>query len=619
MIYGIAQEDRTNSIRSGIGQMRRIAGHPATVLDFQNLGVAFDPDDHESGRTTVHEDRESGIAVVFYGTLFNVHEIETSSGSSGRVPRPRSHAERVFRLYQQFRIDGIGRLNGGFLCIIQDPDAGTFIARDQIGIEPLYYHLQDGRLVFGNTPGPLFNHPDIRKEIEPFALYRYLLFNYIPGETSIFKGIRKLRPGHLLTLKDGRFSGRPYWRLSFAGTASAGEEEISGELLNRMREAVRIRMGTDDAPSGVLLSGGMDSSTVVQIMRGMSDRDIHSFSFRCRGKSFDESRYAEIMSGACDTRHRLVEYGPESVLLIDEMVGRMDEPFCDIGIEIATYLLGREMGDGVRIVLTGDGGDELFAGHPVYLADRTASKFEKLPARIRRPVTAFCQTLPDTDRKKSLTVKAKRFAYSLGFSPDLYSNRWRIYYSPDEISGLATPAFAGRIADLDPLAEIRDLYREADGPDALSRSLYGDYHTVVQFYLGRLRLLRYFGVEGRFPLLDPGLAAFAATIPSALKIKKGGEMKYILHRTMEGILPDAIVHRKDKLGHSVPFKNWIRDAETVQGLIRDVLSEESVRERGLFNAPVIRSMIGQHLRKTHNHSHRLWALVVLELWMRKHL
>ncbi len=614
MFYGIIQEDLSHDLANELlGRMGQIGGDSPAIQILPNFAVAFEP----SNKTACYEDKPSGIQVCFHGTLFNGHEIEEMLRQAEHNREFRSNAELIFRSYAAFQREGLKHLNGAFLLVIHDPQFGTFIARDQIGLEPLYYYWQAGRLLFADSPRFILNYPDVRREIEPMALYRYLLFNYIPGEISIYKDIRKLRAGHVLSVSEGRLSRHAYWRLSFADVSSRSEAEISEELLARMREAVRIRLGADDKSAGVLLSGGMDSSTVVQLMRPMTEQTIHSFSFRCQGKSFDESRYAQIIADACHTEHHLVEYGPESVLLIDEMVGQMDEPFCDIGIEIATHLLGRQLDNRAQIVFTGDGGDELFAGHPVYLADRTAAQFDRLPEFIQNPITALCRLLPDSDSKKNLLIKAKRFAYSAQFPKALHSNRWRIYYKPDEISGLATPAFKAQIGGLDPLGEIRDLYREADGRDALSTTLYGDYHTVVEFYLARLRLLRQFGVEGRCPLLDPGLASFAATIPSELKIKNGQQTKYILHRTMEGILPDAIVHRKVKLGHSVPFKNWIRDSETVQGLIREVLSERSIRSRGMFEAPVIQTMLEQHLKKTHNHSHRLWALVVLELWMQK--
>jgi len=329
----------------------------------------------------------------------------------------------------------------------------------------------------------------------------------------------------------------------------------------------------------------MDSSTVVGLMRPMVEGDIHTFSFRCRGKSFDESHWARLMSERYNTRHHEVPYEAGDIDRIIEVVNISEEPFSDIGIEVASYLLAEKAGGTVDYVLTGDGGDELFAGHPVYLADKMASKFERVPGFIRQPLTRVLQHLPDTDAKKSLVVKAKRFSYSASFPADLFSNRWRIYYTEDELRKLLNPEWHVLMDKTNPLEDIRSLYDEADGADFLSKTLYGDYYTVVGFYLRRMELVRKFGLEGRFPR----------------------------------VLPDEIVFRKDKLGHSVPFKNWLRDVPVVKNLVQENLSAEALKKRGIFNPEFVDKLYRRHMSKADNNSHRLWALLVFELWCRNNL
>jgi len=218
-----------------------------------------------------------------------------------------------------------------------------------------------------------------------------------------------------------------------------------------------------------------------------------------------------------------------------------------------------------------------------------------------------------------LPVKAKRFSYSCKFPASLYSNRWRIYYTPEELQKLCLPDLRQRVNGFNPYRELLEIYQEADGKDRLSITLYGDYYSVVNFYLRRMELIRHFGVEGRMPLLDYRLVEYTARIPSALKISKNGETKVILHKVMAGELPDEIVFRKDKLGHSVPMKNWMRESVAIQRLFKEYLSSEIVRRRGLFDPAVMARMMDEHQRKVHNHSHRLWSLLVLELWCRAHL
>lgn len=559
------------------------------------------------------------VEVLFSGVLFNKTALLDSCASEFTSASGKNPADIVVALYRKFGVDGFKKLNGGFVFVLSDSDTGrVIVVRDQIGIESLYYYQDSEALYVSDNLIEMVDLAKVPGSQNLTALYRYLLFNYVPGEETIYQNVYKLRPGFLLDASQETLKTSPWWKLSFKEELDMPQKEIEEKLLESMTEAVRLRYDSEASSLGMFLSGGMDSSSVLGLLRPMTDLPIHSFSFRCKGKSFDESHYAQIMSEAYSTEHHLVEYGADHVSLIEKMVDLMDEPFCDIGIEVASFLLAREIGESTKTILTGDGGDELFAGHPVYLADKTASQFDRLPGFVKSPITGLCSLLPDPEAKKNIWVKAKRFAYSVQFPKELYSNRWRLYYTPEEIRKLTSSDLGASLSALKPLDAIMALYDEADGSDFLSKTLYGDYHTVVNFYLRRMQLLRSFGVEGRFPLLDKDLVELAAKIPANLKIKDGKDTKYIQHTTMAGILPDSIVYRSDKLGHSVPFKNWMRESQPVKSLIRDVLSESTIKKRGLFSHSTIQTLIKQHERKTHNHSHRLWALVVLELWMQKH-
>ena len=232
------------------------------------------------------------------------------------------------------------------------------------------------------------------------TLHRYLLFNYVPGQESFFRGIKKLRPGHVLKIKGNEVSIDRYWHLSYSQVRYQNEEDYRQELLELMKDAVRIRLLNNEMSAGAFLSGGMDSSSVVGLMSSMIRQPVHTFSFRCLGKSFDESGYARIVSDTYKTQHHENQFSPEDTAFIADTVKLMDEPFCDIGIEIASYILGRSAQGNVFYLLTGDGGDELFAGHPVYVADKVANIFTKIPRVIQKPVTQGLQFLPDTDKEK---------------------------------------------------------------------------------------------------------------------------------------------------------------------------------------------------------------------------
>jgi asparagine synthase (glutamine-hydrolysing) len=570
--------------------------------------------------SSVYEHKASGSFAVLLGSIFNRAELRSQYAASEEKAKAGNDAEAAWQVYGQIGVKAFRELNGNFVLAIWDaPKLCFYLVRDHLGIEPVYYCRKDGVLYFSSRLQRLTRVPQVGCRLNFGVLQRYLLFNYNPGYDTFFENVHSLRPGCYVKIENGKFTVEPYWRLSFATPLEKDEATYKQELIELMLDAVRLRLAGDKFRPGAFLSGGMDSSSVVHFMHAVLQAPISTFSFRCFGKTYDESHYARVMSERYKTQHHEIPFPAEETKLIANIAQASQEPFSDIGIEVASYLLGSRVCENADYVLTGDGGDELFGGHPVYLADRAADMFGKIPAFIRQPLTQTLQLLPDTDAKKSLAVKAKRFSYSCKFPSSLYSNRWRIYYTPEELQKLCLPDLRQHVNGFDPYRELVEIYQEADGQDHLSVTLYGDYYSVVGFYLRRMELIRNFGVEGRMPLLDYRLVEYAARIPSALKIGKNGETKMILHKVMQGELPDEIVFRKDKLGHSVPMKNWMREAPAIQTLLKEYLSSETVRRRGFFDPAVISRMVAEHQRKAHNHSHRLWSLLVLELWCRAHL
>ena len=322
------------------------------------------------------------------------------------------------------------------------------------------------------------------------------------------------------------------------------------------------------------------------------------------------------MARHCGAEHHEVVFQPADVCRMESMVRLMDEPLCNAGITVATFLLGEAAQGKTRRVFSGDGGDELFGGHPVYAADRIAATFDRVPAVIRSPILGLLGTLPDSDQKLSLTVKLKRFAESVQYPKELGTYRWRIQYGPTELNSLLHNGARSRGHDPQLFQDVLGLIEEADGPDILSRSLYVDSMTEVGFYLRRMDLIRGFDITPTFPLLDHRLFEYAANIPSNLKFRDASNTKYIQHRAMEGVLPDEIVNRKDKLGHSIPFKNWLRDDATLKSFVHDTLSSSGLGASGIVDNAYVQRLWDDHQRYRQNNSHRLWSLTVLELWLR---
>lgn len=618
MIWGVYYKNSSrNVLRESLTGMAKVANgsreEPQLYIN-QNFGFACQG--LYSHECCLHGDDKTYNAIVFQGTLYNIDELKKLVYVEGKAL---NSAHLVSLLYRMFGERFVEKMRGKFAFALYDEENKVFLlGRDRVGIESLFIFENEHNIIFGSSIDLIAGHQEVEKELNIEAIHQYLLYCYNPSLSTVFKDIHKLRPGHIMIHRPGTATiNKHYWKLSFANLSRMNEKDVQEKLLELLRDAVRIRIDPHNNP-GVFLSGGMDSSTIVSLMRGITGQPIHTFSYRCRRESFDESRYAEIVSDHYHTNHTVVEYPAEAVISVSELVKSMDEPFCDVGINIATNILGKAANGNVSYVLTGDGGDELFGGHPVYLADPVGRFIDGVPGFIKNPLLWVGLRLRDSEKKKDFRVKWKRFSISYQFPQSLLSHRWRIYYTPDEMVDLLNNELLSQLEDRDPYKTMMMINDEADGLDYLSKSLYSDYQTVVGFYLRRMDLLRHYGIESRFPMLDARLIQYGATIPSTMKIRGRSDTKYILKKTMEDSLPREIVYRKDKLGHSIPLKNWMREDVRVKSFMMDILTPERLKKRGLFKDSTVSKYIEEHMQKIRNHSHRLWALMVLELWLREH-
>lgn len=544
------------------------------------------------------EDRQNGL--LWNGELYPNHSQST---------------EALWEMYKTRGPEGFRDLNGAFALAIWDgKEEKGILASDHLGIFPIYYGEAEGRLAFANIPELVLLLLKKTPELNYSALFKYLAFCYNPGWGTFFKGVYRLRPGSYLEFCQGRITLRKYWSLSFF-SEKRSETEYIHELRDRLIQSIDIRQ-EPETRVGVFLSGGLDSSTVTALL-SRDGKKVSTFSFRCEGETFDESHYAEMVAKTFGTHHTLVEYRPEDIESVENWVVHMDEPFCDAGINVATFLLAKSASGHIDVVFTGDGGDELFGGHPVYVADRVDRSFQKIPQWIRDPIFTLGRLLPDSQKKKDWKVKLKRFSLSQRFPKALKTYRWRVYYLPDELQRLLRPDVWDSHLGTRVYEDIFQLYQEARTFTDLSQTLYADYWTVVHFYLRRMGLVRPFGIRPKFPLLDPRLVEFCATIPEAYKIRSLSDVKYIEKKAVEAFLPHEIVYRKDKLGHSIPLKNWIRHHPKVRTFFQDTLSSSRVQREGLFRPEFVQRMLTEHLEAKENHSHRLWALIVLECWLEK--
>ena len=558
---------------------------------------------------------DNTVVVMSQGKIHNVEELKAHLGSGCRF-RTGCSGEALAHLYEKSPDHFLDRVNGKFAFALWDEkNEKLVLGRDHFGVEPLFYFRDEKRLIFSSSLRAILATGLVDKQLNHEAVLQYLLYCYNPGAETLLKNIHSLPPGHILSANGSTVSIRRYWQLSFAEDREKTVDQHCDEIVDRIQQAIRIRL-EPGRPPGIFLSGGTDSSTIASLSSKLYGGVIPSFSFRCEGRSYDESVYARFMADKLGTRHTEIPYDPERLSLISGAVEGMDEPFCDQGIEIGTYLLGQAARGVVSYVFSGEGGDELFGGHPVYVADKFASAVDWVPGGILKLLARKFARIPDSDQKKNLQVKIKRFSYSLAFPPELLSHRWRIYYTPQELQALCSGNFL-ESCDLNKIFDvIQGINSEAGGKDQLSRSLHSDFHTLVGFYLRRLGLLRSLSVESRLPLLDYRLVEYAATIPSRLKIRGLSDTKFIYKRALERVLPKEILYDRPKLGHSIPMKNWMRTDGKTRTWIEEVLREESPEVNGFFRADFIERMLGEHQSRSQNHSHRLWALLVLKLWLK---
>jgi asparagine synthase (glutamine-hydrolysing) len=529
-------------------------------------------------------------------------------------------AGRLLERFLEAGAAALGEVDGGFAIAWFDGRTGRLhLIRDRFGIEPLFHAGLERGLLFGSRLRDLRATGALPGGLDGQGLAEFLTYCYVPGGATLDRAVRRVPPGGWIEIDPRNGSllrEEPWYRLSFARPQVDDEAAIMAEFRRLLEDAVARRLSGPRL--GVFLSGGMDSSSVLTFARRHHAGTIATFAFRCAGASFDESTYARALAGILATEHTEVTYGEAEATHAAEIAAQMEVPFCDAGINVGTWLLGRAAAGRVGYVLTGDGGDELWASHPVYAAQRLLRVYERLPLpqALRRSLLRAAALLPDSDQKRDLRVKLKRILPPAGLPPDLGPFRWRSYYAPEELAGLLTPEAAALVAGHDPFRPVIDSYRGYDGPDdGLSPHLYSDYTTTSGYYFQRLGLLRHFGVEARLPFYDRAVVEFGARIPARLKLEGVERTKRLFRSAMQGILPDVINQRKDKLGHSIPLKNWLRTEGDLTAWIGGLLAPSVLRRRGLVRPEAVERMLDEHRRRRHNHSHRLWALAILEAWL----
>ncbi len=619
-ICGVINSEADNSVeRPLIKKMCDVIYHRGPddegIYTNQNIGLGMrrlSIIDLVTGKQPISNEDEK-IWIVFNGEIYNHKEIRNELESRGHRFATNTDTEAIVHAYEEYGENCVQKLNGMFAFAIWDHrKKELFLARDRIGIKPLYYFFDKKRMIFGSEIKSILQAGDIPRRIDLTALDNFLTFEYIPAPLSIFQDVKKLPPGHTLTLKNNEIRIRSYWDLKVQSNG-VNESQIKTNLKDLLQDAVKIRL-MSDVPLGAFLSGGIDSSTIVALMSQVMDRPVKTFSIGFEDQTYNELNYARMIAKKFNTEHHEFIIQPNAVELADNLLQFLDEPFGDFSI-FPTYLVSKMAREYVTVVLSGDGGDELFAGYDTYIADRAANYFTKFPNWFRKGfVTRVLDSIPPSPRKKGLINRAKRFVEGMRLPEDLHHTRWMIFLQQLERNLLFTDDVKTGMQEKDSYKFIREYFKKVlpQTDDDINQQMYVDVKTyLVDNILVKVdRMSMATSLEARVPFLDHRFVEFAASVPGNEKLQ-GKKSKVILKQSMKELLPKEILYR-GKEGFSIPIKNWIK--EDLKPMMMDILSPDKIKREGFFNIDFVEKLKKEHLDGVENHSHRLWALMVFGKW-----
>lgn len=630
-ICGIANQDGGGVIEERlVRQMIAVQGHrgpdddgfygaPGIGLGFCRLSILdLTPAGHQP---MTNED--GSIWLTFNGEIYNFQELVPQLERAGHHFRSHSDSEVIIHAYEQWGTDCLSRFNGMFAFAIWNSRKRTvFIARDRLGVKPLYYWSDGKRFAWSSELKSLLSLPGVERRLNVQALQDYLVYEYVPTPHSIFLGIQKLPAGHCLEIRlDGSCRGRTtadwqprqYWNVSFQqgeNTDHRSVDDYAQELRDLLKSAVARRL-ISDVPLGVFLSGGIDSSSVVALMTEVSTERPKTFSIGFPEKTFSELDYAQIVASHFHTDHHVEILKPNAGELIQTVADYLDEPFADASA-LPTYLVSRSARKHVTVALGGDAGDELFAGYDWYRAQKLAAcTLDRLPEKARGYLRALASRIPPSSQKKGLRNIARRLLSSAALAPEMQHLRWQMFWNDEELARLL-PSTPQEYND-----ELLALFAASGSQQPLDQQQYMDIKRYlpddILFKVDRMSMA--VSLEVRGPFLDYTLVEFAARLPTELRLR-GITGKYLLRRAMQNILPEQILHRP-KLGFNIPYKNWLRNE--LRDLLLDALNPARLRQQGLFEPTYVETLVREHLTSQQDHAHQLWQLLMFQLWAERYL
>jgi len=570
-----------------------------------------------AGRQPMANEDES-IWLTLNGEIYNYQELRKELEYKGHQFRSHSDSEVVVHLYEESGAKCLEKLKGMFAFALWDgKNKSLLLARDRVGKKPLHYCLTRDGLIFASEIKSLLQHPWVSRDLDLRALSKYLSYEYVPAPDTIFRSIKKLEPGHYLTYRDRESRVSRYWDIPLQDIQAKdrSEEDCAEELREFLDRSVRRRL-VADVPVGLFVSGGLDSGIVAAVAaKAKSELDCFSIGFDER--SFDESAYSKKVAASLGIRHHLKIFtAPDMLQLMQQLPRFLDEPLADPSI-FPLYLLSRFAAGHLKVVLSGDGGDELFAGYQTFQADKLMRYYGALPGFVKNSIRTISQHLPVSHDYLSADYKVKQFLKADGVPPEIRFFLWRGAFSPADQDALLAPDIRAELGQFDRYEDIARYIDESGLQSSVERLLY----LCMKLYLQDNNLVTVDrasmanGLEVRCPLLDQDLVEFVSRLPTSYKLN-GFRAKSLLKKAATGLLPQNIIHRQKK-GFGIPLAKWL--GMDLKDFMLDLLSESRIKRQGIFDYAYIKRLIDEQFAKIKDHREPLWTLIVFQNWYEEYI
>jgi len=555
--------------------------------------------------------------IVFNGEIYNFQEKKIELEKDGYIFKSKSDTEVIMVLYDKFGKECLTHLRGMFAFTIYDEQEKTvFCARDRVGKKPFKYYLDENVFIFGSELKAILTQKEYKKEPDYIAIHHYLTLQYCPAPLTGFKDLKKLEPAHYLfvDLKTKKVEKERYWKLDYSQKLNLSEDEWKKRIMQKLEEAVKLRM-ISDVPLGAFLSGGIDSSAIVALMSKFSKTPVKTFSIGFEEEKYNELKYAKIVAKKFKTDHKEFIVKPDAIKMLPQLVYQYEEPYADSSA-LPTYYVSKMTREYVTVALNGDGGDENFAGYGRYSVQKFGilyNKFIPFHKKIILPIVKFLATLV----KNTFFDRAYIFANTLSQKYNYRYINYIRYFSNELKEKIYTDNFKEKTKNIDSYKIVADKFNEAGTKDKMDQCLYADFSTYLHDDLMAKVDIDSMAVvlEGRSPFLDYEMLELTNKIPFNLKLKGLNNKKYILKETLRGLVPDEVMFRP-KMGFGIPIDVWFRGK--LKDFAYDTLLSEKAINRGLFKKEAIKDILDEHVNTQINHAYRIWALITLELWFQEY-